>query len=106
VCPADRALGLADARLSEAAARARWSALLPDLRLRSARSDNAWTQGDGDEALLRAGRFGSAQWWEARLGFRLERLLFAEEEVAIERLRVQIARTRGRACLLDPPEAE
>jgi hypothetical protein len=78
-------------RLDALSSRARYSALLPELRLRALRnSDQAlrWipttddpyriTQADGTGLIL-----------EASATFRLDRLLFAREELLVERLRVQ-----------------
>lgn len=80
-----------DERLDALATRARASAGLPDLRLRAVRATDAsvrlsptqydpYRYTEGEEAGYRL---------EATLGFRLGRLLFADEEVALERIRMQ-----------------
>jgi hypothetical protein len=71
------------------ASRARWSGLVPELRVRLAH------QGDEGRALApteydpsRITATGGSTWWvEGRATFRLDRLAFAEEELTIERLR-------------------
>lgn len=78
-------------RIANAASRARSSAVLPEMRLRTLRStgenlrltptlDNpyGYTQGGTSELLF-----------EARLTWHLDRLVFADEEVALERLRTE-----------------
>jgi hypothetical protein len=83
-------------RLDGLAARARSSALLPELRLRAVRntdqalrwvpsSDDPYrvTQADGAGVIL-----------EASATFRLDRLLFAREELVVERLRLRAAEAR------------
>ncbi|MBI2393465.1 MAG: hypothetical protein HYV09_28045 [Deltaproteobacteria bacterium] len=77
--------------LDDLATRARVSALAPEVRLRAyrgletgarvARSDDVadrWTGSDGASTLF-----------EGRLSWRLDRLVFADEEVAIERIRLE-----------------
>jgi hypothetical protein len=83
-------------RLDALSSRARYSALLPELRLRALRnSDQAlrWipttddpyriTQADGTGLIL-----------EASATFRLDRLLFAHEELQVERLRLEAGADR------------
>jgi hypothetical protein len=94
-----RAAGLSDeTRLESVAARARASAALPELRLRALRSVDqsgrlTYTELD-PYRYSEAGATGYT--FEARLTFHLDRLLFADEEVSIERMRIdrQDARTR------------
>lgn len=84
--------------LDSLAARAKSSAVLPELRLRATRSQ--------DEALRLAPttddpyRFslvgGNALVLEASASWRLNRLVFADEELAVERLRLEQERTRER----------
>ena len=76
-------------RLDALASRARASALLPELRVRATRLvdeaqnlspteyDSARTTASGGESI----------WLEARATWRLDRLVFADEEIALERLR-------------------
>jgi hypothetical protein len=94
-----RAAGLGDeVRLASIASRARASAALPELRLRALRNvdqSGRLTYTDLDPS--RYSETGATGYTlEARLTFRLDRLLFADEEVSIERMQVerQEARTR------------
>lgn len=77
------------ARLDSMASRARASALLPELRLRASRvfdETQALSPTEYDPARVTASG-GVSFWLEARTTFRLDRLIFADEEVAIERIR-------------------
>jgi len=92
VLAALRAHGLEhDENVDSLATRARASAALPDVRLRAVRATDAslrlsptqydpYRYTEAEEAGYRL---------EATLGFRLNRLLFADEEVALERVRLQ-----------------
>ena len=76
-------------RVEELATRARWSALLPRLRLRATRlldesSSLSPTSYDPDRVTTRG---GASLWLEARGTWDLDRLVFATEEVSVERLR-------------------
>jgi len=84
--------------VDSAATRARTSAVLPEIRLRAVRSRDAAlhltptvddpyhsTFADGDGVLL-----------EAQATFRLNRLIFADEEVPLERLRIERERVNER----------
>jgi hypothetical protein len=82
-----------DERLDGMARRARWSALLPEVRLRMLRSDRR-TDVSGDDGVRSDGTYGATEWYEARVGLKLDRLLFADEELAIERLRVERSKER------------
>lgn len=82
--------------LDDLSARARWSALLPELRLRATRlldesSSFSPTSYDPDRTTSSG---GASLWLEARVGWRLDRLVFAEEEVRIQRLRDGVADER------------
>jgi len=84
------------ARVDRVASRARASALLPELRLRVTRLLDearalAPTEYDPDRVTASG---GSSLWLEARATFRLDRLVFADEEVALERLREERAAAR------------
>ena len=82
------AAGLAgDEQLDALARRARWSALLPEVRLRMLRSDRR-TDVSGDDGVRSDATYGATEWYEARVGFHLDRLVFADEEIALERIRV------------------
>jgi hypothetical protein len=84
--------------MDSAATRARTSAVLPEIRLRAARSRDAALRlaptvddpyhaslADGDGVLV-----------EAQATFRLNRLIFADEEVPLERLRIERERVNER----------
>lgn len=102
-------LGESDARLDAMAARARWSALLPEARVRVLRhatdtthttaSDTATSTADTPYYLYDS----NSLWLEGRLTWRLDRLVFAEEEPTIERLRLdrQESRTRVAARVVE-----
>jgi hypothetical protein len=93
VLEALRARGLPSARerLDSMSRRARASAVLPEVRLRAARSNGESLRlsptVDDPYRYLRAGE--EELLVEARLAWRLDRLLFADEEVSVERLRRQ-----------------
>lgn len=89
---------LDDERLDSLASRARVSASLPDLRLRATRATDAslrlsptqydpyrFTEGEALGHRL-----------EATMSFRLDRLLFADQEVSIERIRLQRLEARSK----------
>lgn len=80
-----------DARIDAIAARARSSALLPELRVRASRTvDDGQALSPTEYDPLRTTATSSVGLWlEARATWRLDRLVFSEEEVALERLRVQ-----------------
>jgi hypothetical protein len=89
-------LGEEEARLGRIASRARASALLPELRLRVTRQlDEAQalspTQYDPDRVTATG---GASLWLEARATFRLDKLVFADEEIALEKLRDERALAR------------
>jgi hypothetical protein len=100
VAAAERAHGLAtrERALDGAAARARTSAALPELRLRAARSrDEALRLTPTTEDPYRfslAG--GTGTLLEAQATFRLNRLVFADEEVPLERVRLERERMNER----------
>ena len=81
--------------LDGAGARARWSAILPEVRVRALRSrdDSLRLQPTIDDPYRYSTVGGDGLLMEAQLTFRLNRLVFADEEVALERLR--IARERS-----------
>lgn len=94
--------GRAAARLDDLQSRANSSALLPEVRLRVTRLIDedqrlAPTEYDPDRTTASG---GSSLWLEGRLMWRLDRLVFASEEVALERLRVGHERERERLSLL------
>jgi len=72
------------------ATRARWSALLPEVRVRAARSrdDSLHLQQTLDDPYRYSTIGGDGLLLEAQVTFRLNRLVFADEEVMVERLRI------------------
>ena len=86
-----RAMGVApdDARVESMITRARWSALLPETRLRAMRLLDERASSDvvpEQQRLYDSSSTGISL--EARLTWRLDRLLFADEEPTIERIRM------------------
>lgn len=94
-----RAAGVGEGtgRLDELASRARKSALLPEMRLRVTRhvDDRASVDALPEQSRLTD---SSAQnlGLEARLTFRLDRLVFADEEPSLERARLDVESFRAR----------
>lgn len=77
-------------RIEDLGTRARWSALLPEVRFRIARvvdEDRAFSPTEYDPERVTTGNQESF-WLEGRAAFRLDRLAFASEEVSLERLRL------------------
>ncbi|MBK8253704.1 MAG: hypothetical protein IPK82_13685 [Polyangiaceae bacterium] len=79
-----------EARLQALASKAKTSALLPELRLRATRvidetESLAPTEYDPSR---RTASGGTSTWLEARATFRLDRLVFADDEIAVEKLRI------------------
>lgn len=95
-----KAAGLdsAGARLDSLSSRAKTSALLPELRLRATRAiDESESLAPTEyDPLRRTATGGSSTWLEARATFRLDRLVFADDEIAVERLRMARAAERAR----------
>ncbi len=91
-------LAAPDAALDALGARARASALLPELRmrvLRRADDGQALAPTEYDPTRTTAST-GQSLWLEARATWRLDRLVFADDEVAIERLRDQRAEAQAK----------
>jgi hypothetical protein len=93
-------LGADDARLDGIVSRARWSAALPEAHLRAMRWDDArlslYTYSSDtnrltDSATARVGL-------EGRLTWRLDRLVYADDEPAIERIRLEHRDARARVA--------
>lgn len=85
-----------DAHVDAIAARARTSAMLPELRLRASRTADEGqslspTSYDPTRTTTTG---GTSVWLEARATWRLDRLVFADDEVALERARAQRAEQR------------
>jgi len=88
-----------DSRLTSAVRRARWSALLPETRLRALHADDQRLYADAtvDSASTRLRDTSGANIaLEARLTWRLDRVLYADDEASFERIRLEhhAARTR------------
>lgn len=84
----------AEDRLDGLASRSRSSATLPELRLRAMRvidEDESLSPTSYDPSRITLSG-GSSTWLEARATWKLDRLVFAREEIAVERLRVVQAR--------------
>jgi hypothetical protein len=91
----------ADGRLDGLASRARSSAVLPELRLRGVQSNDralrlSYTEADPYRTQASG---GSALLFEARATWRLDRLLYADDEIAVERLRGDLREQRQRLVL-------
>jgi hypothetical protein len=86
--------------LDRMASRARTSAALPELKLRGQRSDDESLRlTPSTEDPYRYSVAGGRDWLlEAQLTFRLTRLVFADEELPIERLRVERERNAARTA--------
>jgi hypothetical protein len=94
-----RAAGVEDghARLDDLASRARKSALLPETRLRATRyvDDRASVDALPEQSRL-VDSSSHTVGLEARLTFRLDRLVFADEETHLERARLDLETFRAR----------
>jgi len=90
-------LGVDDERLDAILTRARWSALLPEARLRATRYDDErfTTDASVDTSKLRDSTAANVG-LEARLTWRLDRLVYADDEPAFERMRLERHDARGR----------
>lgn len=89
-------LDVAERRLIALSSRSRWSAVLPELRLRAARgTDQSLRLTPTIEDPYRYTRDGGTDTvLEARLSWQLSKLIFAVPELAVERLRAQRAERR------------
>lgn len=85
-------------RLQDLASRARTSATLPELRLRVVRSvdDSLRLSPTSDDPDRTIAASGVGMRYEARATWRLDRLAFADDEVALERLRIERSEQRMR----------
>lgn len=86
-------VSLAHDRLDDLDARARWSGLMPALRLRATRlvDESTSLSPTSYDAERITERGGTSLWLEGRATFNLNRLVFADEELRVERLRRQLA---------------
>lgn len=86
-------LGAAHERLHDLDARSRWSGLMPRLRLRATRlvdeSTSLSPTSYDDDRTTASG--GASLWLEARATFNLDRLVFASDELRVERMRRELA---------------
>ncbi|MBS2017305.1 MAG: hypothetical protein JST00_30760 [Deltaproteobacteria bacterium] len=99
VAAAWRAAGLSvdDSHLDGIVSRARWSAVLPEARLRAVRFDDERLYTDASaEATKLKDSAGANLGLEARLTWRLDRLLYADDEPAFERMRLERHDARSR----------
>jgi hypothetical protein len=107
-CKAQK-LDEAEARLDSLASRSKTSAFLPELRLRATRliDESESIAPTEYDPLRRTASGGASTWLEARATFRLDRAVFADDEIAVERLRLARAaeRTKLVAKVLDLLEA-
>ncbi|HEY4119916.1 MAG TPA: hypothetical protein VGM56_18750 [Byssovorax sp.] len=85
-------------RTDALASRARTSALLPELRLRAARivDDGQSLMPTEYDPYRTEATGGTTTWLDARATWRLDRLVFGEEEVALERIRNERIEAQGR----------
>jgi hypothetical protein len=96
-----RTVGLADdIRLESMAARARSSAALPELRLRALRTlgETGRVSLSEDDPSRYVASGAATNVLEARVTFRLDRLLFADEELTVERARLDRSELRLRVA--------
>ncbi len=87
-------LGSDDARIADMVSRAHWSSLLPETRLRVMRRFD-----DADTATPSpTSRYTDTAhlWLEARMTWRIDRLLYTEDEPSIERIRDDRSEARAR----------
>ncbi|HMI87125.1 MAG TPA: hypothetical protein VK550_23680 [Polyangiaceae bacterium] len=94
-----RTMGLADdQRIDSVAARARSSAALPELRLRAVRTlgETGRISLSEDDPSRYVASGAATNVLEARITFRLDRLLFADEEITVERARLDRTELRSR----------
>lgn len=87
-----------DRHLASMSARARGSGAMPELRLRVVRSSDASARLTSTEtdAVRTQASGGASMLYEARATWRLDRLIFSDDEIAIERLRQERAAQRRR----------
>jgi hypothetical protein len=90
-------LGVDDARIDSMIARARASALLPEARLRAMRVLNDTSKVDAiPDTTGTYLTVGANLWLEARLTWRLDRVVFADDEPTLERVRIERHDARAR----------
>lgn len=90
-------LGVDDARIDAIVSRARWSGVLPEARVRVIRWDGARLYDDSPADTTPPHDSTTASLgMEARLTWRLDRLLFSEDEPSFERIRIERQDARAR----------
>ncbi len=92
-------LGPDDARIDAMASRAHWSALLPETRFRAARRFDESNSVNATATTIdprTTDSAGSAAYLEARLTWRLDRIVYADDEPAFERMRLERHDARAR----------
>ena len=83
-------IGVDDARIDAVVSRARWSALLPETRLRAIRYDDARLSASSTTDTTRLyDSTGANIGFEARVTWHFDRLLFADDEPSFERMRLE-----------------
>lgn len=87
-------LGVDDANIDAIVSRARWSALLPETRVRAMRRLDDRVEDTGGASAYAP--YQQNSWLEARLTFRLDRLLYAGDEPSLERVRIERIEARAR----------
>jgi hypothetical protein len=94
-------IGTDDSRLDAIVSRARWSALLPETRLRAIRYDSASLYSSldplGTPTYFRDTTGGNLG-LEARLTWRFDRLIYADDEPSLERIRLDQRDARSRVA--------
>lgn len=84
-------VGASDAQISGVIARSRWSALLPEINLRGAQYAGLDTvlydPGSGRTSATNRDQFRDTRTLEARVGWRLDRLVYGGDEPQLEKLR-------------------
>lgn len=91
-------LGVDDTRLDAIVSRARWSALLPETRLRAIRWDDARSTETTTDTTRFNDSVGARLGLEGRLTWRLDRLLYADDEPTFERIRLDQQDARARVA--------
>lgn len=90
-------LGVDDSRLEAIVSRARWSSVLPEARLRAVRFEDARLSFDtGTDTSRLRDSAGANVGFEARLTWRFDRLIYADDEPSFERIRLEHRDARAR----------
>jgi hypothetical protein len=94
----ERGHGIADERIDDLATRARWSAILPEVRLRATRQvdESSSLSPTSYDPQRTTSTGGVSLWLEGRTTWYFDRLVFADEEVRIEALRRELSQERER----------